>query len=217
MLLLVPALLWAASASQGDIQATGNPYDANTCSAAECRCPALDINPLHVVRTPLNTQPGTHVATVKRRLFGIETPVYVFQQSPHLTPSPLRFKVLPLSDIDETGVVDIPVDDPKALDSWFPGFKWSIIVCARGDKWTHLGWRFRPAGVAEAGAPPSGFFALIVDYNDEKNAHSVRVAARSSEPIDISVGIPAPDWMVAMAATVSSLSPGTARGGGRHL
>jgi hypothetical protein len=53
----------------------------------------------------------------------------------------------------------LPVGEPSADFSWFPGFRWQIALCAACS--THLGWRFT------GGNAP--FFALIIDRLDEED------------------------------------------------
>ncbi|MCF8079479.1 MAG: hypothetical protein K9K88_09390 [Desulfobacterales bacterium] len=43
---------------------------------------------------------------------------------------------------------------PTAEFSWFPGFRWQIVIC--GTCLTHLGWLFTAGG-------PEHFFGLILD------------------------------------------------------
>ena len=55
-------------------------------------------------------------------------------------------------------LLEVPSKD--ALDSWFPGFAWSILLCKRCEG-RHLGWKFTPTG---DGVP---FYALIVEAAKE--------------------------------------------------
>lgn len=63
----------------------------------------------------------------------------------------------------------------QSMDSWFPGYSWSILVCSRcGGR--HLGWKFSPTASALAGVP---FYALIVEATKEELKSSLMVTLRA--------------------------------------
>ncbi|XP_074656416.1 uncharacterized protein LOC141909724 [Tubulanus polymorphus] len=51
----------------------------------------------------------------------------------------------------------LKVDKAYAMDSWFPGFTWQIVVCPRCG--FHLGWLFQPL----YGGEQRSFIGLILD------------------------------------------------------
>ena len=63
---------------------------------------------------------------------GFRAPVYHFLQSPRLveTGKQLPFKLLLWRQVNSRTVVSVPVDGPSAADSWFPGYKWDLLLCA---------------------------------------------------------------------------------------
>eukprot|EP00957_Ditylum_brightwellii_P122014 9305402-Ditylum_brightwellii.AAC.1 len=99
---------------------------------------------------------------------------------------------------------DVPVDSKVALDSWFPGYAWTPVVCNGGCStgYIHVGWRF-----TSTSNPGEYFYALIVDTTrkgTEKVAAGVSekgiIAGTISDVMHI--GTAAPGWMVAALAFV---------------
>jgi len=191
---------------EASVQATANPYMEDTCPADSCRCPALSLNPLAAMTdAALPTQPDTFMKLVRKKHMGFELPIYHFKQPERISHLQLPFKVLPMYSIDETGIVDIPAPEGTGLDSWFPGYQWSILVCRICEQSLHVGWRYTPTS-------PNGdkkeFFALIVQYGEENKQKSSGNAEIETEEA-LTIGIPAPSWMAA-AAMVMSESKSTA-------
>merc|ERR1711907_289934 len=136
-----------------EVFATGNPYIQENlkegagdkfCSAAPC-IPSL--SPNTILTTPMPTQADTHLKTVMVKMQMGLIPVYFFQQPARLSPRELKFKLVLTTTLPGNFVV-LPVSSNEASDSWFPGYKWSIVVCEGcNSDVTHLGWKFTgPSG-----------------------------------------------------------------------
>ena len=94
--------------------------------------------------------------------------LYNFKQPGRLSSLQLPFKLLLLRqlDLEDTQLLEVPVE--QAIDSWFPGYRWSILLCRRcGGR--HLGWKFSPESSALQGMP---FYALIVEATKEEELKS---------------------------------------------
>jgi len=120
----------------------------------------------------------------------------MFKQPDRLNPEQLPFKLVLQSSIPTEGLHDLPVDKVQSSDSWFQGYKWSILICTSdcGNP-VHIGWRFESVSDRN-----SSFYALIAKTNDE---NSLRTGLSSLEALRdaISVGVPAPTWMIALLAS----------------
>merc|ERR1712072_357388 len=190
--------------SQGaEVYATGNPHMPPTphqelsdnkdfhkqCSAEPC-IPA--INSLDVLREPMPTQTDTHLRTilVKSQL-GDVIPVYLFRQPARLSELQLSFQLVLTNSVSQR-YVEIPVSMAESQDSWFPGYRWSILVCEGCGGVTHLGWKF-------TGAQRS-FYALIVGVTEEKAGERGQVGLRELVAEQLRVGMKAPAWMLALLA-----------------
>ena len=161
------------------------------------------LNPLQpeTIRSivPVKMRNGGYGATGSLTGFSssFRAPVYHFVQSPRLVDEgkQLPFKLLLLRQVNSRSVVSIPVDGVSARDSWFPGYKWDLLLCANWNtvreaatgaaageqdsdspaaevgsiQVQHLGWRFSrvddKTGAAVAG---DEFFAVIVEHKDEE-------------------------------------------------
>jgi len=176
-LLLAHFLLQVTARSVGTskLLAPGNPHvpkspDKETCSTGQCDCPAqqLMISPANVLPR-LHVQGDTFLKSEEKHVAGTEVNIYHFKQPSRLSELELPFKILPLRQVDLTDLEVIEVAPQQALDSWFPGYAWSIIVCLRCEG-RHLGWKFTPTG-------PHGtaFYALIVETVDSEEAEAARV------------------------------------------
>jgi len=149
--------------------APGNPHVprgesvSEQCEASErCECPGqrdLELSGSGVVRH-LPVQADTFLRLEERRVNGIDIDIYHFKQPYRLSELQLPFKILPLRNVDLTDMQLIEVTPRQALDSWFPGYAWSVLVCRRCEG-RHLGWKFTPT--TGNGAP---FYALIVETVD---------------------------------------------------
>ena len=176
-----------------------NHLDDGTCAASES-CPALGfIDPAQILTDPIAVQPDTHLLTLQRKYQGLMVPIYQFKQPGRLNPDELAFRLVRSRRVDGAGLIEIPVDPRSASDSWFPAYSWSILVCRSCDGWRHLGWRFTPKS-ADPGLV--AFDALIVEYAEGQRGRAAE-AARDAVLEELTVGVRAPAWMIALAtATV---------------
>jgi hypothetical protein len=78
-------------------------------------------------------------------------------------------------------------------------YKWDILVCNTCDRMLHLGWRFTPKD-SEAAGSGEAFYALIVDYSEDKRRASEAAAERGLLQ-DLVVGVRAPAWLIALASS----------------
>jgi hypothetical protein len=108
--------------------------------------------------------------------------------------------VLMQNVVMDGSVETLPVDAKQAVDSWFPGYYWSPLICTKCDTPLHLGWKFTPVS---ADAQVS-FFALIVDYAGDRKQQQNSVFVDVAE--ELRIGVQAPSWMVALLATHLSIS-----------
>ena len=181
--------------------ASGNPHCPESISAPRCR--AQDIVPTQIMTTPLATQTENLQKVTYIKYLGRKVPIYHFLQSRRLTNNALPFKVALMKSIDLEDIVEIQVPLKQSLDSWFPFFQWSVIVCNRchSEKAKHLGWKF-------TSSQGESFYALIVDYVEkrtERNAVSVEESV--VEVVDtLFVGENAPAWILASLASISTVS-----------
>lgn len=164
------------------VLATGNPHQAagdaecpsKDLGIGECRCPAqtLDLSAANLVPR-LRVQGDTFRGSEDRRLAGLELQLYHFQQPQRLSQLELPFKLLLLRRVDLADAELIEVPAKQALDSWFPGYAWSILVCRRcGCR--HLGWKFTPSGLA----PAEAFYAMIVETVEAQEEDPPRATSR---------------------------------------
>eukprot|EP00435_Cladocopium_sp_Y103_P071584 s72_g37.t2 len=101
----------------------------------------------------------------EHEVHGLKVSLYNFKQPARLSELQLPFKLLLLRQVDQTDLELLEVPSKDALDSWFPGFAWSILLCKRCEG-RHLGWKFTPTG---DGVP---FYALIVEAAKEDELES---------------------------------------------
>ena len=113
---------------------------------------------------------------------------YHFRQPWRLSHLQLPFKIALVSSLDVAGVREVAVDANKAADSWFVGYSWSLLVCGGADNdgcdgETHLGWRYSSA---------SGhvFYALIVDYDEQRPTIASVSALPTVVPSSVRFGMP---------------------------
>jgi hypothetical protein len=128
------------------------------------------------------------VEVTQRKHHSTTVNVFSFRQPSRLSEAMLPFDLaLVSSNINPSGIVDIPTPPMDAADSWFPGYAWSsYVVCTAGGAPVHLGWRYtRMAG--SIGAGPDSFVALIVRTN-EREAPPVP-AGRLTLPINVAVAV----------------------------
>jgi len=108
--------------------------------------------------------------------------------------------VLMQNVVMDGSVETLPVDTKQAVNSWFPGYYWSLLICTKCDTPLHLGWKFTPVS-ADAYV---SFFALIVDYAGDRTQQQTSVFVEVAE--ELRIGVQAPSWMVALLATHLSIS-----------
>jgi len=187
------------------IAATGNPHvipNVERLQAGECNedapwlltgagCPAQVISPFDIDFQMKRVQEDTFIRLARIKLHGLPVPVYHFKQPGRISPLELPFRILPLRSIDLQGIIEIPVDAESSNDSWFPDYRWSIIVCQRCAGMAHLGWHFTHKLM-----PSDSFYALIVDHGNTEDANK-------QAPIQsLNIGIQAPSWMAVLASTI---------------
>ena len=212
-------LLAPAVSAESVVTVTGNPHmapvssgkatsadDMETCAAGGGSMGGAFnslLNPSLIIQAPLPTQPDTFLKLhVKKIAGGIAAPIYQFKQPARLSHLELPFKILPMLEDPAAKLQynEIPVPMAQAVDSWFVGHYWSIIVAEGCDgKLTHLGWKFTP--VAGGNTASAGFLALIVDYVDTEAeaTGSIREQLLAGE---LNIGVQAPAWMAALFLTV---------------
>ena len=166
-----------ARAREASISATGNPHmsQMSQCAGEGCECPAqkqLDLSLMNLV--PLQpVQADSFLGMEKYEAKGMEVNLYNFKQPARLSELQLPFKLVLLRTLDFTDLHVLEVPKKQALDSWFPGYAWSVLVCGRCEG-RHLGWKFTPSasrGDADA------FYALIVEVASAEE----RMAGAESE------------------------------------
>uniref|UniRef100_A0A7S0E2X0 Uncharacterized protein n=1 Tax=Hanusia phi TaxID=3032 RepID=A0A7S0E2X0_9CRYP len=170
-------------------QSTDGQCASETCSS----CPAKGfLDPTTILNEPVATQLDTLITIQRKSYMGVEVPIYHFKQPDRLNPQQLPFKLIRTRSVNPDGLLIIPVDPAAANDSWFPDYRWDILVCSSCEGYQHLGWRFSPK-IAGAGET---FYALIVDYNESR-----RRSAQSEKDLleGLKVGTRAPAWLIALA------------------
>lgn len=172
---------------------TSDLYTKEQCASVGMQCPAQNILPHLIITSPKVTQPDTFKALVRKEWMGIDVPLYLFQQPARMSTLELPFKLLLVRDVAQEGLVELQVDMNKAIDSWFVGYYWSVILCEKCDGVTHLGWKFTSTADAES------FYALIVDYHDS-NEVKVRTYSGMLEAVTekLHIGMKSPAWMISM-------------------
>eukprot|EP00747_Dinoflagellata_sp_TGD_P185969 gnl/TRDRNA2_/TRDRNA2_42769_c0_seq1.p1 gnl/TRDRNA2_/TRDRNA2_42769_c0~~gnl/TRDRNA2_/TRDRNA2_42769_c0_seq1.p1 ORF type:complete len:218 (+),score=54.89 gnl/TRDRNA2_/TRDRNA2_42769_c0_seq1:43-696(+) len=164
-----------ARAIEADVLAPGNPHmpkkaDPEHCDAGQCECPAQNLV-ISSANLParLAVQTESLLKLEQRAVAGIEVDIYHFKQPRRLSELELPFKVLPLRQVELTDIEVMEVSPRQALDSWFPGYAWSILICARCEG-THIGWKFTPTAGGEA------FYGLIVETLDKEEEDALAAA-----------------------------------------
>lgn len=169
---------------------------ANPHQAASAGCAPVSVARDAILAAPLETQADTLVAIETVEIASMPVLVYNFKQPPRLSPLELPFKVLPVSRINAAGVVALRVDDQQALDSWFPGFRWDVLLDVTCAEPAHIGWRFSSLDKSEH----TTFYALIVKTKDDDLLSAVSSFAEALRA-KLAVGVPATPWMLALLAT----------------
>merc|ERR1711871_35152 len=190
-------------AGETSVYSTGNPHiTSQTKLVDEQRCNAAttsgglclkDINFAAAITAPLVTQQDTFLRSITVRHQGVPLNIYAFRQPARLSELELPFRILPMRAIDLTGVVEIPVAPKEAIDSWFPGYSWSILVCTGCGEPMHIGWKFT--------SPTDHFYGLIVDYKSDDEAEATGKASLGEVVAEqLQIGARAPAWMLALLA-----------------
>ena len=221
---LILALLYPSTSALDALLAEGNPHDAQP--AAGC-CPAQALPPstLLLEAAALSRQADTFVRVRTRKHGGASVPVFTFRQPARLSKRELPFDLALVSEIDPSGITEVPAPAAEAADSWFTDYAWSHFVVCTGEGTgapKHLGWRFsRKASAGAAG--PASFVALIVraEQNEAADKGAVRAAAPlaaaaavsddveerdggEASPPPLPVGVEAPAWLVQMLVALTA-------------
>ena len=218
-----------AAATLALLEAPGNPHDTERTQTQTSCCPAqaLPVESFLPGALALARQQDTFIKVKRANHMGHSVDVFSFRQPARLSEKQLPFSLaLVSSEINPSGIVELPAPAKEAADSWFPDYSWShFIVCTSGKTPTHLGWRFTKKSSASVG--PDSFVALIVRSHEDEEAEAaaarrveVGVAAAVAEATteegeadaDVEVdskpalliGEEAPGWMVAMLAAVTA-------------
>jgi len=208
VLLCVGTLFQSTLALQkSSIVVTGNPHisslgkkqqfqEETKCDPSQSSCGPSNtaISPHEIITTAMVTQADTLQRIVTVKYMGVPVPIHLFKQPSRLSHAELPFKLALVrgSTPQSRGMVELAVPVHQSMDSWFPGYRWSVLVCQRCDDVVHMGWQFT--------SETDSFTALIVDFvldEDEK------VAAPSL--LDgFKVGTSAPAWIVSLLALSAS-------------
>ena len=203
MLCQVLILLPLASALDA-LVAEGNPHQQH-CEGtphACTSCPAQALPPHMFLPAPvalgLRRQADTFLRVDTHSHGGVPVNLFHYKQPSRLSHFELPFGIALVSGVDERGLVSLATPPSDAADSWFPDYSWShVLMCSHGDDaGLHVGWRFvRKPGVSGA---PAEFIALIV-RPDKSSEEPASGRARLDLAQELTVGIEAPAWMLAMA------------------
>ena len=152
------------------VKTISNPH-GNSQTSEVCTCPAQTINLMDVISAPGPLQKDTFVSMERVKVGMHSVPLYLFRQPDRLNPQQLPFKLLLQKRIILKGVEELVISDKDgATDSWFDGYRWSILLCAScsGDQESnhmHIGWRFE--SIVD---PSEHFYALIAKTNEENRS-----------------------------------------------
>ena len=173
-----------------EIGVTGNPHeDGNATSTGTCQGSPLCVTnlktilqPKHILTSKMPTQTDTFKDIVMANVFSRRVPVYRFHQPRRMSVRELFFSLVLVTEIEEPHEI-VQVSMKQALDSWFPGYCWSVLlVCDCGSRnYKHVGWKFTSSSLQG-----SHFFALIVDMHERADESVVQVS-----------DILAPEWVLA--------------------
>ena len=186
-LLLAALSLLSATADRHAMPST-NPHQA---SPIDCTCPAQLLDPKHLSIAPHQTQSDTFLSTELAKVANVPVVLYNFRQPARLNHQELPFKIVLMTTVGP-GALELVVEEAVARDSWFVGYKWSVLLCTTcQDNMAHIGWKF-----TSVDGDPSSFYALIVRVKEDEQGRT-SVAGRFGEMLR--VGQPASAWMTTAA------------------
>mmetsp|Transcript_53900 Transcript_53900/g.89483 ORF Transcript_53900/g.89483 Transcript_53900/m.89483 type:complete len:217 (+) Transcript_53900:74-724(+) len=200
--------LLASSHGLEVLRAEGNPHEKSCYSPC---AQVLDPDALLPDATSMLKQLDTFSHIELRNHLGRTVPVFHFRQPARLSKRELPFSLALLTHMSTVGsVVEVPVpDEEAAADSWWPDYSWSHwLVCTQGaseegNAVQHLGWRYTRKPSASGETAPDTFVALIVRPDGEKEPEIPNMRSKTLTE-ELTIGLQAPGWMVAMAAAVTA-------------
>ena len=196
LLAIAMAAAVMGAAGTASVRPIPNPHVSDTTA---CLCSSQIVVPQNTIFSPTQLQPDTFLAMETVKVGEASVPIYQFKQPERLSSLQLPFKIvlqknLPTND----DLYELEVGQ-EGLDSWFIGYKWSVLVCSSdcNGRNTHIGWHFKPVNSGE-----KGFYALIVKTDKEGNGIFSGISLEAFREF-IQVGVPAPAWMLTLLATQS--------------
>ena len=197
MLAIAMAAAVMGAAGTASVRPIPNPHVSDPTK--NCLCSSQIVVPQNTIFSPTQLQPDTFLSMETVKVGEASVPIYQFKQPERLSSLQLPFKIvlqqsLPTND----DLYELEVGQ-QGLDSWFIGYKWSVLVCSSdcNGKNMHIGWHFKPVNSGE-----KGFYALIVKTDKEGNGIFSGVSLEAFREF-IQVGVPAPAWMLTLLATQS--------------
>ena len=169
VLLLLPFSSALRALDEKEIEVIPNPH-GHACASR--RLDTL-LEPYQLLTTPLATQGDTFRELVYRKVFSVPIPVYRMKQPLRLSASQLEFQLVLVKDLahDAKGLIrETPVEQERAVDSWFPGYYWTprVMACAVSNEgWQHVGWKFT---ALQDNKGLSQFYALMVTMGEEEES-----------------------------------------------
>lgn len=129
------------------------------------------LEPYHLLTKPLATQDDTFRELVYRKVFSVPIPVYRMKQPLRLSALQLEFQLVLVKDLAHGAkalIRETPVEQERAVDSWFTGYYWTPLAMQCADEgWQHVGWKFT-ALQDNHGLPQ--FYALMVNIAEEEES-----------------------------------------------
>ena len=154
--------------------------------------------PQNTIFSPTQLQPDTFLSMETVKVDEASVPIYQFKQPERLSSLQLPFKLCCSKAFLQTMICTNLIGQ-QGLDSWFIGYKWSVLVCSSdcNGKNMHIGWHFKPVNSGE-----KGFYALIVKTDKKGNGIFSGVSLEAFREF-IQVGVPAPAWMLTLLAAIA--------------
>ena len=196
MFAIVMAIAATGAAGTASVRPIPNPHMSDHTS---CLCSSQIVVPQNTIFSPTQLQPDTFLSIETVKVGEASVPIYQFKQPERLSSLQLPFKIVLQQSLPANGeLYELEVGE-EGLDSWFVGYKWSVLVCSSdcNGKNMHIGWHFQPVNSGE-----KGFYALIVKTDKENNGLFSGVSLEAFREF-IQVGVPAPAWMLTLLATQS--------------